>query len=89
MDRHLTPCLLNRLRSLYMKFTDHGSLDVPRHTSRLVIARRFEQLVKWTFRHVRLSEEHMSDAELCLIEKENEKGDEGTSKVNALTSHPL
>lgn len=28
----------------------------------------------------------MSDAELCLIEKENEKGDEGTSKVNESSS---
>jgi hypothetical protein len=68
---------------LYTQFTDQGSLDVP--GTLLVVARRFEKLEKWTVGHVRALEERMSDVERWLVERENEKrddGGEGTSKVN-------
>ena len=68
---------------LYTQFTDQGSLDVP--GTLLVIARRFEKLEKWTVGHVRALEERMGDVERWLVERENEKGDdggEGTTKDN-------
>ncbi|KAF8495475.1 hypothetical protein F5888DRAFT_1890539 [Russula emetica] len=56
-------------------FTNQDSLDVP--GTLLVIARRFEKLEKWTVGHVRTLGERTSDVERWLVEKENEKGDDG------------
>jgi Sec-independent protein translocase protein TatA len=56
---------------LYAQFTSPGTLDVP--GTLLLIAKRFEKLMKWTMGHVRALEDRMNDVEGWLVDKEASK----------------